>query len=209
VGGPWVTLMLGFSLLNTVLLAAEIWVAHLVGPVTSNAADALSRPQGKIYLPYVITSGVPLLVWAAVLAVLAFGLIEGVRWLLSRQLPGEVARQYQDQATAFRDPLTEPRNHWYWSGLRPFQPPGGQSGDVGQSKNWERAIARAQFLGRAPHDATWLLWGIIAGQLIMALPDQPRRRRAALSQRVSLRLPGERAPDGTHPGTPSASGVAG
>ena len=91
IGGPWVTLMLGFSLLNTVLLGAEIWVAHLVGPVTSNAADALSRPQGKIYLPYVITSGVPLLVWAAVLAVLAFGLIEGVRWLRTRQLRGETA----------------------------------------------------------------------------------------------------------------------
>ena len=169
VGGPWVTLMLGFGLLNTVLLAAEIWVAHLVGPVTSNAADALSRPQGKIYLPYVITSGVPLLVWAAVLAVLAFGLIDGGRWLLCRQLPGVTARQYQDQAAAFRDPLAEPRNRWYWSGLRPFPPPGDQSGDVGQSKNWERAIARAQFLGRASHDATWLLWGIIGGQLIMAL----------------------------------------
>ena len=68
IGGPWVTLMLAFGLLNTLLLGAEIWVAHLVGPVTSNAAEALARPQGKIYLSYVITSGVPLLVWAAVLA---------------------------------------------------------------------------------------------------------------------------------------------
>ena len=109
IGGPWVTLMLAFSLLNTLLLSAEIWVAHLVGPVTSNAADAMARPQGKIYLPYVITSGVPLLVWAAVLAVLAFGLIEGVRWLLTRQLGGETAREYRDQAATFRDPLTEPR----------------------------------------------------------------------------------------------------
>ena len=73
IGGPWITLMLGFSVLNIVLLGAEIWVAHLVGPVTSNAADALARPQGKIYLSYVITSGVPLLVWAAVLAVLRSG----------------------------------------------------------------------------------------------------------------------------------------
>ena len=30
IGGPWVTLMLAFSVLNTVLLAAEIWVAYLV-----------------------------------------------------------------------------------------------------------------------------------------------------------------------------------
>jgi len=145
----------------------------------------------------------------AVLAVVVFGLIEGVRWLRTRQLPGDTAGKYQQQAAAFRDPLTEPENHWYWSGLSPFPPPGDVSGDEGQSKNWERTIARAQFLGGASHDPSWLLWGIIAGQLIMALPDQPRRRRAALSQRVSLRLPGERAPDGTHPGTPSASGVAG
>ncbi len=169
IGGPWVTLMLAFSVLNTVLLAAEIWVAHLVGPVTSSAADALSRPQGKIYLPYVITSGVPLLVWAAVLAVAAFGLIEGVRWLRTRRLPGDMAGQYQNLAAAFRNPLTEPDNHWYWSGLSPFPPPGDKSADEGQSKKWQQTIARIQFLGRAPHDATWLLWAIIVGQLVMAV----------------------------------------
>jgi len=169
IGGPWVTLMLAFSVLNTVLLAAEIWVAHLVGPVTSSAADAVSRPQGKIYLPYLITSGVPLLVWAAVLAVLLFGLIEAVRWLRSRQLHAETAREYQDLAAAFRDPLTEPRKYWYWSGLAPFPPPGDESGDPGSGQDWQRTIARAQFLGRASHDATWLLWAIIVGQLIMAV----------------------------------------
>ena len=88
-----------------------------VGPVTSSAADAIARRPGQIYLPYVITSGVPLLVWAAVLAVLAFGLIEVVRWLRTPQLRGEA--DYQDQAATFRDPLIEPRNHWYWSGLSP------------------------------------------------------------------------------------------
>ncbi len=167
-GGSWVTLMLGFGLLNTVLLGAEIWVAHLVGPVTSNAADALSRTQGKIYLPYEITSGVPLLVWAVVLAVLAFGLVQAVRWLLTRQLPETTARAYAEAAARFRDPLTEPRKYWYWSGLRPFPPPGDVSEDPGNSKNWERTIARTQFLARAPHDATWLLWAIILGQLAMA-----------------------------------------
>jgi hypothetical protein len=169
IGGPWVTLMLAFSVLNTVLLGAEIWVAHLVGPVTSNAADALARPQGKIYLPYVITSGIPLLVWAAVLAVLAFGLTEVVRWLRTRRLPDEVAGEYRNEAAAFRTPLTVPRKYWYWSGLTPFRPPGDASEDDGQSKNWERTIARAQFVGDAPHDATWLLWGIIGAQLAMAL----------------------------------------
>jgi hypothetical protein len=167
-GGPWVTLMLGFATLNIVLLGAGIWVAHLVGPVTSNATDALSRPHGQIHLPYVITSGVPLLVWAAVLAVLAFGLTEGVRWLGQRRLPEPVAQQYQNGAMEFRDSLTEPRNAWYWSGLDPFAP-GDATADLGQSRGWEQKIARAQFLGRASHDATWLLWGTILAQLVMAL----------------------------------------
>jgi hypothetical protein len=169
IGGPWVTLMLAFSMLNTLLLCAEIWVAHLVGPVTTNATDALSQPQGKIYLPFVIASGVPLVVWAAVLAALAFGLIEGVRWLRHHQLPAGMARDYRDQAATFRDPLTGPRKYWYWSGLSPFRPPGDQSGDPGSGQDWEQKIARARFLGDASHDATWLLWGIIVAQLVMAL----------------------------------------
>jgi hypothetical protein len=169
IGGPWVTLMLGFATLNIVLLGAAIWVAHLVGPVTSNAAEALARPQGKIYLSYVITSGVPLLVWAAVVAILGFGLTEAVRWLRTRQLPGDTAQKYQDQAAAFRNPLTKPRKYWYWSGLPPFTPPEDKSEDAADSQGWEQKIARTQFLGRAPHDATWLLWAIIGAQLVMAV----------------------------------------
>ncbi len=49
-GAPWVTLMLGFGLLNILLLGAGIWVAHLVGPVTSDAAEALAEGA---YLPAV------------------------------------------------------------------------------------------------------------------------------------------------------------
>jgi hypothetical protein len=168
-GGSWVTLMLGFGLLNTVLLGTEIWVAHLVGPVTSDAVSALAGTPGKIYLPYVITSGVPLVAWAAVLAVLAFGAVEAIRWFLTRHLPPATARQYEAQTAGFRDPLTGPRKYWYWSGLAPYPPRGDVSEDPGGSENWERTIARTQFLGRAPHDATWLLWGIVGGQLIMAL----------------------------------------
>jgi hypothetical protein len=168
-GGPWVTLMLAFGLLNTLLLGAEIWVAHLVGPVTSDAADALKGPPGKIYLPYLITSGIPLIAWAAVLAVLAFGITEGVRWLRAIRLTPGTARKYADQATAFRDPLTGPQKYWYWSGLTPFPPPADKTGDPGNGAGWEKKIARTQFLGRAPHDATWLLWGIIVAQLAMAL----------------------------------------
>jgi hypothetical protein len=170
VGASWVTLMLGFGTLNILLLGAEIWVAHLVGPVTSDAAEALSTSPGKIYLSYVITSGVPLLVWAAVLAVVAFGLVEAVRWLLTRDLPEAAADQYRNQAADFRNPLTGPDRYWYWSGLDPFAPPAVESRTAGpDGESWERKIARVQFLGRAPHDATWLLWAIITGQLIMAV----------------------------------------
>ena len=82
------------------------------------------RPQGKIYLSYVITSGIPLLVWAAVLAVLTFGLIRGRQVAADPSAGRRNGREYRDQAAAFRDPLAKPRNHWYWSGLSPFPPPG-------------------------------------------------------------------------------------
>jgi hypothetical protein len=168
-GGSWVTLMLGFGSLNILLLGAEIWVAHLVGPVTSDAATALSAKPGQIYLSHVITSGVPLLVWAAVLAAVVFGAVEAVRWLRAAKLPGQMADEYEKQAAEFRATLSEtPRNVWYWSGLPPFPPTGDTTKDEGAGGRWQRQIARVQFLGRAPHDAIWLLWLIIVGQLVMA-----------------------------------------
>jgi hypothetical protein len=165
-GGPWVTLMLGFGLLNILLLGAGIWVAHLVGPVTGDAAEAVLK--GHIYLPYLVTAGAPLVAWAAVLAVVAFVLVEGVRWLFSGRLPAAMAREYRDQAAAFRGEQTGARRYWYWSGLNPFGPPGLPGEDDGGGKNWQRQIARVQFLARAPHDASWLLWAIVGGQVIMA-----------------------------------------
>jgi hypothetical protein len=168
-GGSWVTLMLGFGSLNILLLGAEIWVAHLVGPVTSDAATALSAKPGQIYLSHVITSGVPLLVWAAVLAAVVFGAVEAVRWLRAAKLPGQMADEYEKQAAEFRATLSgTPRNVWYWSGLPPFPPTGDTTKDQGAGGKWQRQIARVQFLGRAPHDAIWLLWLIIVGQLVMA-----------------------------------------
>ena len=169
-GGSWVTLMLGFGSLNVLLLGAAIWVAHLVGPVTSDAAQALSAKPGQIYLSHVITSGVPLLVWAAVLAAVVFGVVEAVRWLRTDKLPDEMAGEYEKQAAEFRTRLSEtPRNVWYWSGLPPFPPTGDTTKDQGAGGKWQRQIARVQFLGRAPHDAIWLLWLIIVGQLVMAV----------------------------------------
>ena len=169
IGGAWVTLMLGFSTLNILLLSAEIWVAHLVGPVTSDAAMALSAQPGQVYLPYVITSGVPLLVWTVVLAVVVWGAVEAVRWLRAAKLPTDMAGKYEKEATGFRAALAKPLNAWYWSGLTPFWPPGDETEDEGGGRKWQRQIARVQFLARAPHDATWLLWTIIGGQVVMAV----------------------------------------
>jgi hypothetical protein len=169
IGGSWVTLMLGFGSLNILLLGAEFWVAHLVGPVTSDAAQALSAKPGQIYLPYVITSGVPLLVWAVVLAVLVFGAVEAVRWLLTAKLPADTADEYRKDAAKFRVGLSETLNVWYWSGLTPFRPLGDKTEKKGDDKHWERKIARVQFLARAPHDAAWLLWLIVIGQVVMAV----------------------------------------
>ena len=166
-GAPWVTLMLGFGLLNVVLLGAAIWVAHLVGPVTSVAATAVAHHQ--IYLPNLVTSGAPLVAWAAVLALVAFAVAEAFRWLLTRTLAAETAGEYERDAASFRGSLTEPRKFWYWSGLDPFPPPGVSSEDDGGGQNWQRQLARVQFLARLPHDATWLLWAIVGGQVIMAL----------------------------------------
>ena len=95
-GAPWVTLMLGFGLLNIVLLSAGIWVAHLVSPVTSDAAKAVAK--GQIYLPYLVTSGAPLVAWAVVLALVAFALVEAGRCLFSGGLPAAAAEEYRAQA---------------------------------------------------------------------------------------------------------------
>ena len=148
IGGPWVTLMLGFVLLNTVMLGAGIWVAHLVGPVTSDAADVTA--SHAIYVPYLITSVVPLVAWAAVVVVAVFGLIELGRWWRARQLPAAMREAYSSQAQEFMNGQPGARKIWY-SGLEPDQ-------------NWERTVARTQFLARVPLDASWLLWGLIAAQ---------------------------------------------
>lgn len=166
-GAPWVTLMLGFGLLNIALLSAGIWVAHLVSPVTSDAATALAK--GQVYLPYLVTSGAPLAAWAAVLALVAFALVEAGRYLFTRHLPAATAAEYRAQAAAFRGAQTGPRRYWYWSGLDPFAPPVVTDQDHGGGEAWEKKIARVQFLARVPHDATWLLWAIVSGQVIMAL----------------------------------------
>ncbi len=167
-GGSWVTLMLGFGSLNIFLLGAEIWVAHLLGPVTSSTAEALAAKPGKIYLPNTITSGMPLLVWALVLAVLAFGAVEIVRWLRAGKLPGDMTAEYQERDARFTTGLSHTLDVWYCAGLALPQP-GGKPEKKADDKNWQKKIARTKFLASAPHDAVWLLWLIVIGQLVMVV----------------------------------------
>jgi hypothetical protein len=168
-GAPWITLMLAFGLLNTVMLGAEIWIAHIVGPVTNSAVS--NSQAAKLYLPYVITSGTPLVAWAAVVTTLVFGLAELTRWWRARRMPAGMCQAYQERAGEFAAEQAAELKPWYWSGLTPFAPAGddAQAQADGKSQNWERDIARAQFLGQATHDASWLLWGVIAVQLAAAL----------------------------------------
>jgi hypothetical protein len=168
-GGPWVTLALAFSLLNTAMLGAGIAAAHIAGSVTSNAAAAVSPSHGMIYLPYLITSGVPLAALAAVAAVGVFTMAELVRWLHTVQMPAEMRKAYQDQAQAYKDQQSEPMRDWFQSGL----PPLNTSGDGLPASQywgwWERNVARAQLRGSTLLNAGWLLWGIIIAQLVVIL----------------------------------------
>jgi hypothetical protein len=77
-------------------------------------------------------------------------------------------REYQDQAQAFRIEQTPVLKPWYWSGLPPFAPPGEEPGPDGQNQGWEQEVARSQLLAKVPHDATWLLWGLVILQLVTA-----------------------------------------
>ncbi len=161
-GGPWVTLAVAFSLLNVVMLSVLIWVAHLVGPVTASAGDAAAH--AKIYIPYLITSGVPIVVFAAVVVTAGFLTAELIRWRLASRLPDHVVSEYQERTKAFRASKTGPLRPWYYSGTSPFSPAGNS-----EDPHWTGTIARARMLGGAPHDAGWLLWGIIVFQLAAAL----------------------------------------
>ena len=59
-GGPFVILALAFSLLNTAMLGAGIVAAHIRGPVTEQLSRCRGALHRMIYLPYLITAGVPL-----------------------------------------------------------------------------------------------------------------------------------------------------
>jgi len=167
-GGPWVTLVLAFSLLNTVMLGVGIVAAHIAGPVTSNAAAAVSPAHRMIYLPYLITAGVPLAALAAVAAGSAFTVTELARRLRTRHLPAEMRASYQEEVRAHINAQSAQMKGWYQYGL----PPSGASHDFFRGRGdpyWEREVARAQLRGSTLLNAGWLLWGIIITQLVVIL----------------------------------------
>ncbi|HLK02684.1 MAG TPA: hypothetical protein VKU39_22630, partial [Streptosporangiaceae bacterium] len=146
-GGSWVTLMVGFGLLNYGMLSLLTWLAHLIGPVSSAGGP------GTLYLPALIISGTPLLGWAYIIAVMIFLLVNAVRWLLSRALPADVATGYQQRAAEFIAAQPQQRRIWYQSG----------------GSTWQRGIARRWYLARAPHGASGLLYLIVVVQVVLAL----------------------------------------
>jgi len=189
-GGPLVILALAFSVLNTVMFGVLSWVAHIVGPVTTDAA-AVSASHPMIYVPYGITVGIPLVALAAVAAGIIFGLMEMGRHWLARQVPDGDLSSYRKRAEKIKNSQTRLLSPWYWSALAPpvsqakgsaaphATQGGGETGRVNgtpaseapqaaEGRGWERTIARARWLGRAPHDAGWFLWGVILLQLAVA-----------------------------------------
>jgi hypothetical protein len=164
-GGPWIVLMLAFSLLNIVMLGAGTVVARFTGPVTSDAAVAVLAQPGRIYLPYVITYGVPLAAWASIVAGLAFAQAEASRWLRTRQLPAAMRDAYREEAQAFMNQQPESMKRWYDHGV----PPPDASGDTlrgDKTTDWEIVVARARIRGSALLHAGWLLWMIIIAQIV-------------------------------------------
>jgi len=176
-GGPLVTLALGFSALNIVMFGVLSWIAHIVGPVTTDARAAVSASQPKIYVPYAITVGIPIVALAAVAAVVAFGVVEICRWRSARQVPPDDLDAYRARAGEEVEGIQPPGlRDWYWNALgdtplRAGPPPGPGTAQDGTAPigAWQRTVARARWVGQAPHDAGWLLWGIILLELAAAI----------------------------------------
>jgi hypothetical protein len=170
-GGPWVTLMVAFGLLNTVLLGVAIWVAHVLGPITTNPAVAVKTATSehpKVYLPYLIADGVPLVALAAAAAVLAFGLVILARWWWPPSMPKDEKRQYRKDAKRFVRRQPKALRIWYRSGVPPFLFVC-RNGPRPKDGGWRRSTARSQVLGGLAHRASWLLRGIVGFQLAMAI----------------------------------------
>ena len=116
-GGPWIILVLAFSLLNMAMLGFGIVVANIAGPVTGDAALAVSK--SKIYLPYIITAGIPLVAVAALVVGVVFMMARVSQWMRAARLPEETRSTYFDQAREFMERQTDRMKYWYQCGVMP------------------------------------------------------------------------------------------
>ena len=114
-GGPWIILVLAFSLLNMAMLGFGIVVANIAGPVTGDAALAVSK--SKIYLPYIITAGIPLVAVAALVVGVVFMMARVSQWMRAARLPEETRSTYFDQAREFMERQTDQMKYWYECGV--------------------------------------------------------------------------------------------
>lgn len=158
-GGPLVTAALAFSVANLVLLGLLIWVAHVVGPVTTGG-----RAAGHIWLPGLIVFGVPLAALAAVAAAAVFLLAQTARCLCPPGLPAAVLAAYRRDADQVRGSQPAQLRPWYCSALSPPARPGDPGGAARAAAAWQRRIARRRLIARMPRDAGWLLWGLAGAQ---------------------------------------------
>jgi hypothetical protein len=147
--GAWAALLTGLGLLNFLMLSLLVWAAHLAGPVSADPG----HPGGALYLPAALTTATPLLGWAYIIVVVIFAVVQEVRLQSARALPADVAADYQRRAEEHIAAQPEKLRIWYQAG----------------GPAWARGIARARRLATAPHSAVWLLYGIAALQIALAL----------------------------------------
>ena len=164
---PLACLLLGFGLLNVMLLCLLDWTANLAGPVTVKQ----QVPKGSIYIPNLVWYGAPMLAWALVAAAFLFfaKLLINCLWR-SRRLPQETAEAYQthfDAKLEIQGGWTGPGDPraagWYTSALGP---------DVdAANQGWSMNVSRWLVIGSAARSAATLVWLIIIFQLAISLSE--------------------------------------
>jgi hypothetical protein len=165
--GPMVIMILAFSLLNVAMFGGMLSFAHLLGDLTFAAT-----PQAaQIYLPELVGFGVPALVIAALAAVFLFGCAELLSWWLAGR--GEARKAVKDQYGSLAAGHPDANGQykagtldlWRCSALEPPGPDGHRH----DGERWPRRIARAQRIGKATHDAAWLLWILALSEIAAAV----------------------------------------
>ena len=166
--GPFVTLILAFSLLNVTMFGGMLSLAHLLG----NLTFATPPHASQIYLPGLIGLGTPALVIATLLTVALFAVVEFIIWRRAGggHVKKEIEGQYGvspdvSQARSTGQPAPEGLALWEISALDPPK----SDGQPHEGKKWAGSIARTQRIGRASRDAGWLLWALALFEIAAAV----------------------------------------